>query len=168
MYNGNSVQAVSSDIKMEFEVVGNEEKSKNNTYKIIAPDNGFEEWEEYIWENNIEFSENIMHISGVKNGVNMVKVFVSKELDNIKLKEAIKQYENAAKDGKYSNKVKEKVNNITIYYFERYNNIDTRKCYQFVFEKDKKIYYIEGSFRIGEGENFSKIIKQIILSIEEI
>ena len=48
------------------------------------------------------------------------------------------------------------------------NNIDTRKSYQFVCEKDDFIFYIEGSFRIGEEEYFKRIIKQIIVSIEEI
>ena len=166
LWNGNSVQAMSSDVKMEFEIIGNEEISKNGLFKAVVPDNGFEEWDKYLWENDILFSENIMHISGDVNDINMVKVFVSKELDKIKIKEAIKEYENAAKDGKYSEKEKVKINNIIVYYYERYNNIDTRKSYQFVFEKDNNIYYIEGSYRIGENEYFSKIIKQIILSIK--
>ena len=167
-FSNNVVQAVSSDIKIDFDVVGNIETSKNNLYKFVIPDNGFEEWNRYIWNNNVNFSDNIIEISGDIEDVNMVKVFISKELDNIKIKDAIKNYEQAAKDGKYSKKIKEKINNINVCYYQRYNNIDTRKSYQFVCEKDGFIFYIEGSFRIGEEEYFRRIIKQIIISIEEI
>lgn len=166
-WNGNVVQAVSEDIKMDFEIVGNEEVSKNGLFKVVVPDNGFEEWEEYVWENDILFSENIINISAKKEDINMMRIFVSKKLDNIKIKDAIKQYEIAARDGKYSKKVKEKIDDITVYYYERYNNIDTRKSYQFVIEKEKLIYCIEGSYRIGEEEMFKKVIKQLIISIKD-
>ena len=167
MFSSNVVQAISNDVKIDFDVVGNVEYSKNNLYKVVIPDNEFEEWNRYKWNNNVNFSENIMEISGDIEEVNCVKIFISKELDNIKIKDAIKQYEIAVNDGKYSKKVKEKVNNINVYYYQRYNNIDTRKSYQFVFEKNENIYYIEGSFRIGEEESFKRIIRQIILSIEK-
>ena len=166
-WNGNVVQAVSEDIKMDFEIVGNEEVSKNGLFKVVVPDNGFEEWEEYVWENDILFSENIINISAKKEDINMMRIFVSKKLDNIKIKDAIKQYEIAARDGKYSKKVKEKIDDITVYYYERYNNIDTRKSYQFVIEKENLIYCIEGSYRIGEEEMFKKVIKQLIISIKD-
>lgn len=166
-WNGNVVQAVSEDIKMDFEIVGNEEISKNGLFKVVVPDNGFEEWNKYIWENDTLFSENIINISAKKDDVNMMRLFISKELDNIKLKDALKQYEVAAREGKYSKKVKEKIDDITVYYYERYNNIDTRKSYQFVIEKEKKIYFIEGNYRIGEEEIFKKVINQVIISIED-
>ena len=167
LFSNNVVQAVSSDIKIDFDVVGNVEVSKNNLYKVIVPDNGFEEWNKYTWNNNVNFSDNIIEISGNSYDVNMVKIFISKELDKIKIKDAIKIYEEASKDGKYSKRVKEKVNYTIVYYYQRYNNIDTRKSYQFVCEKDDFIFYIEGSFRIGEEEYFKRIIKQIMVSIEE-
>lgn len=167
LFSNNVVQAVSSDIKIDFDVVGNKETSKNKLYNVVVPDNGFEEWNRYTWNNNINFSDNIIEISGDIEDVNMVKVFISKELDNIKIKDAIKMYEMAAKDGKYSKKIKEKFNNINLYYYQRYNNIDTRKSYQFVCEKNGFIFYIEGNFRIGEEEYFKRIIRQIIVSIEE-
>lgn len=166
-WNGNVVQAVSEDIKMDFEIVGNEAISKNGLFKIVVPDNGFEEWNKYIWENDILFSENIINISAKKDDVNMMRIFISKELDRVKAKDALKQYEIAAREGKYSRKVKEKVDDITVYYFERYNNIDTRKSYQFVIEKEKMIYYIEGNYRIGEEEMFKKVINQVIVSIKD-
>ena len=103
-WNGNVVQAVSEDIKMDFEIVGNEEISKNGLFKVVVPDNGFEEWNKYIWENDTLFSENIINISAKKDDVNMMRLFISKELDNIKLKDALKQYEVAAREGKYSKK----------------------------------------------------------------
>ena len=162
------VQAISNDIKLDFKIVGNIEMSKNKLFKVVLPDNDFEEWEKYTWKNDINFSDNVIHISGYKEDVNCFKLFVSKELDKIKIKDALKLYDIASNDGKYSKRIKEKIDNINVYYFVRYNNIDTRKSYQFVIEKDKNIYYIEGSYRIGEEEYFKKIVKQVVLSIESI
>lgn len=160
-------QVVYAEEKMEFEIVGNEEYSKNKIFKVVVPDNGFEEWDKYIWENDVSFSDNIIHISAKIEDINYLKIFISKELDNIKINNALKKYNEAARDGIYSKRVKERLNNIDVYYYQRYNNIDTRKAYEFVIKKDNEIFYIEGSYRLGEEEIFERIIRQLILSIEK-
>ena len=162
----NNVHAVYAEEKINFDIVGNEIVSKNKKFKLIVPDNDFEEWKKYNWENEPEFSDNIVHISGKIDDVNCIKVFVSKEKDNIKIRESLKIYDEAAKDNMYTKRIKEKINNIVVYYYKRFDNIDTREAYQFVIDKGGDIFYIEGSYGKGEEEYFKRCIKQIILSIK--
>lgn len=162
----NNVQAVYAEEKIDFDIVGNEAISKNKKFKVIVPDNNFEEWNKYNWENEPEFSDNIVHLSGKIDDINCIKVFISKEKDNIKIRDALKIYDDAVKDNMYSKRIKEKINNIVVYYYKRYDNIDTREAYQFVIDKGNDIFYIEGSFRKGEEEYFKRCIKQIILSLK--
>ena len=68
----------------------------------------------------------------------------------------------------YTKRIKEKINNIVVYYYKRFDNIDTREAYQFVIDKGGDIFYIEGSYRKGEEEYFKRCIKQIILSIKSL
>ena len=169
-YKYMTVQAISDNIKLDFEVVGNLYESKNNEFSIVVPDNDFEEWNMYIWKNEIDFSENIINISAYskKDDNNLINVYVSKVSLDKNIKDVLKDYEKASDDGKYSDKENFKINNIKVYYYERYNNIDTRRSYQYVFKKDENIYLVEGNFRIGEKENFDKIIRQIVYSIKPI
>lgn len=164
----NNVQAVYAEEKINFDIVGNEAISKNKKFKLIVPDNNFEEWNKYYWENEVEFSDNVVHVSGRTDDVNCIKVFVSKEKDNIKIKDALKVYDDAVKENMYSKRIKEKINNIVVYYYKRYDNIDTRDAYQFVIDKSGEIFYIEGSFRKGEDDYFKRCVKQIILSLKAI
>lgn len=164
----NNVQAVYAEEKINFDIVGNEAISKNKKFKVIVPDNNFEEWNKYDWENEVEFSDNVVHVSGKIDDVNCIKVFVSKEKDNIKIKDALKVYDDAVKENMYSKRIKEKINNIVVYYYKRYDNIDTRDSYQFVIDKSGEIFYIEGSFRKGEDDYFKRCVKQIILSLKAI
>ena len=164
----NNVQAVYAEEKINFDIVGNEAISKNKKFKLIVPDNNFEEWNKYDWENEVEFSDNVVHVSGKIDDVNCIKVFVSKEKDNIKIKDALKVYDDAVKENMYSRRIKEKINNIVVYYYKRYDNIDTRDAYQFVIDKSGEIFYIEGSFRKGEDDYFKRCVKQIILSLKAI
>ena len=164
----NNVQAVYAEEKINFDIVGNEAISKNKKFKLIVPDNNFEEWNKYDWENEVEFSDNVVHVSGRIDDVNCIKVFVSKEKDNIKIKDALKVYDDAVKENMYSKRIKEKINNIVVYYYKRYDNIDTRDAYQFVIDKSGEIFYIEGSFRKGEDDYFKRCVKQIILSLKAI
>lgn len=164
----NNVQAVYAEEKINFDIVGNEAISKNKKFKLIVPDNNFEEWNKYDWENEVEFSDNVVHVSGRIDDVNCIKVFVSKEKDNIKIKDALKVYDDAVKENMYSRRIKEKINNIVVYYYKRYDNIDTRDAYQFVIDKSGEIFYIEGSFRKGEDDYFKRCVKQIILSLKAI
>ena len=55
----NNVHAVYAEEKINFDIVGNEIVSKNKKFKLIVPDNDFEEWKKYNWENEPEFSDNI-------------------------------------------------------------------------------------------------------------
>lgn len=166
-YKLNIVQAVSSEMKIEFDIIGNEEKSLNKEFSVIVPDNEYEEWNRYIWKNEIDFSDNIINISGYsKDNINLVRIYISKCEENSKLKDILKPYDNASKQGVYSKKDKIKIGDTKIYFYERYTNIDTRKSYQYIFEKYNNIFLIEGNYRIGEDEYFGKIIKQIILSIK--
>lgn len=169
-YKYMTVQAISDNIKLDFEVVGNLYESKNNEFSVVVPDNDFEEWNMYIWKNEIDFSENIINISAYskKDDNNLINVYVSKASLDKNIKDVLKDYEKASDDGKYSDKENFKINNIKVYYYERYNNIDTRRSYQYVFKKDENIYLVEGNFRIGEKENFDKIIRQIVYSIKPI
>ena len=169
-YKYMTVQAISDNIKLDFEVVGNLYESKNNEFSVVVPDNDFEEWNMYIWKNEIDFSENIINISAYskKDDNNLINVYVSKVSLDKNIKDVLKDYEKASDDGKYSDKENFKINNIKVYYYERYNNIDTRRSYQYVFKKDENIYLVEGNFRIGEKENFDKIIRQIVYSIKPI
>ena len=164
----NNVQAVYAEEKINFDIVGNEAISKNKKFKVIVPDNNFEEWNKYDWENEVEFSDNVVHVSGKIDDVNCIKVFVSKEKDNIKIKDALKVYDDAVKENMYSRRIKEKINNIVVYYYKRYDNIDTRDAYQLVIDKSGEIFYIEGSFRKGEDDYFKRCVKQIILSLKAI
>ena len=164
----NNVQAVYAEEKINFDIVGNEAISKNKKFKLIGPDNNFEEWNKYDWENEVEFSDNVVHVSGRIDDVNCIKVFVSKEKDNIKIKDALKVYDDAVKENMYSKRIKEIINNIVVYYYKRYDNIDTRDAYQFVIDKSGEIFYIEGSFRKGEDDYFKRCVKQIILSLKAI
>ena len=166
-YKLNIVQAVSSEIKMEFDIIGNEEKSLNKEFSVIVPDNEYEEWNRYIWKNEIDFSDNIINISGYgRDNINLVRIYISKCEENSKLKDILKPYDNASKQGVYSKKDKIKIGDTKIYFYERYTNIDTRKSYQYVFEKYNNIFMIEGNYRLGEDEYFNKIIRQIVLSIK--
>lgn len=169
-YKYMTVQAISDNIKLDFEVVGNLYESKNNEFSVVVPDNDFEEWNMYIWKNEIDFSENIINISAYskKDDNNLINVYVSKASLDKNIKDVLKDYEKASDDGKYSDKENFKINNIKVYYYERYNNSDTRRSYQYVFKKDENIYLVEGNFRIGEKENFDKIIRQIVYSIKTI
>ena len=169
-YKYMTVQAISDNIKLDFEIVGNLYESKNNEFSVVVPDNDFEEWNMYIWKNEIDFSENIINISAYskKDDNNLINVYVSKASLDKNIKDVLKDYEKASDDGKYSDKENFKINNIKVYYYERYNNIDTRRSYQYVFKKDENIYLVEGNFRIGEKENFDKIIRQIVYSIKSI
>lgn len=166
-YKLNIVQAVSSEMKIEFDIIGNEEKSSNKEFSVIVPDNEYEEWNRYIWKNEIEFSDNIINISGYsKDDINLVRIYISKCEENSKLKDILKPYDNASKQGVYSKKNKIKIGDTKVYFYERYTNIDTRKNYQYIFEKYNNIFMIEGNYRLGEDEYFNKIIRQIILSIK--
>lgn len=166
-YKLNIVQAVSSEMKIEFDIIGNEEKSLNKEFSVIVPDNEYEEWNRYIWKNEIDFSDNIINISGYsKDNINLVRIYISKCEENSKLKDILKPYDNASKQGVYSKKDKIKIGDTKIYFYERYTNIDTRKSYQYIFEKYNNIFMIEGNYRLGEDEYFSKIIRQIVLSIK--
>lgn len=166
-YKLNIVQAVSSEIKIEFDIIGNEEKSKNKEFSVIVPDNGFEEWNEYIWKNEIEFSDNVMNISGYnESNENIFRIYISKNQDDDKLNKVLNPYDRAAENGEYTKRQKLKIGDIKVYFYEKYINIDTRNSYQYIFEKSGNIYLIEGSFRIGEKSYFDKIIRQIVLSIK--
>lgn len=169
-YKYMSVQAISDDIKLEFEVVGVPVDSKNKEFSIVIPDNDFEEWNMYVWENEIDFSENIINISAnsKKDNNNLISIYISKALLDKNIKSILKEYDDAHKDGKYSDRKSFKINNMKVYYYERYNNIDTRRSYQYVFEKNENIYLVEGNFRIGEKKNFDKIIRQIVYSIKSL
>lgn len=169
-YKYMSVQAISDDIKLEFEVVGVPVDSKNKEFSIVIPDNDFEEWNMYVWENEIDFSENIINISAnsKKDNNNLISIYISKALLDKNIKSILKEYDDAHKDGKYSDRKIFKINNMKVYYYERYNNIDTRRSYQYVFEKNENIYLVEGNFRIGEKKNFDKIIRQIVYSIKSL
>ena len=169
-YKYMSVQAISDDIKLEFEVVGVPVDSKNKEFSIVIPDNDFEEWNMYVWENEIDFSENIINISAnsKKDNNNLISIYISKALLDKNIKSILKEYDDAHKDGKYSDRKIFKINNMKVYYYERYNNIDTRRSYQYVFEKKENIYLVEGNFRIGEKKNFDKIIRQIVYSIKSL
>ena len=169
-YKYMSVQAISDDIKLEFEVVGVPVDSKNKEFSIVIPDNDFEEWNMYIWENEIDFSENKINISAnsKKDNNNLISIYISKALLDKNIKSILKEYDDAHKDGKYSDRKIFKINNMKVYYYERYNNIDTRRSYQYVFEKNENIYLVEGNFRIGEKKNFDKIIRQIVYSIKSL
>ena len=166
-YKLNIVQAVSSEMKIEFDIIGNEEKSLNKEFSVIVPDNEYEEWNRYIWKNEIDFSDNIINISGYsKDNINLVRIYISKCEENSKLKDILKPYDNASKQGIYSKKDKIKIGDNKVYFYERYTNIDTRKSYQYIFEKYNNIFMIEGNYRLGEDEYFNKIIRQIVLSIK--
>ena len=169
-YKYMSVQAISDDIKLEFEVVGVPVDSKNKEFSIVIPDNDFEEWNMYVWENEIDFSENIINISAnsKKDNNNLISIYISKALLDKNIKSILKEDDDAHKDGKYSDRKIFKINNMKVYYYERYNNIDTRRSYQYVFEKNENIYLVEGNFRIGEKKNFDKIIRQIVYSIKSL
>ena len=169
-YKYMSVQAISDDIKLEFEVVGVPVDSKNKEFSIVIPDNDFEEWNMYVWENEIDFSENIINISAnsKKDNNNLISIYISKALLDKNIKSILKEYDDAHKDGKYSDRKIFKINNMKVYYYERYNNIDTRRSYQYVFEKNENIYLVERNFRIGEKKNFDKIIRQIVYSIKSL